>query len=194
MACTPWPQPEQDSQANRTWSNIVENSTRQHCSESKVIFDSQVAEDYIPLESGGNTADSLSRSGSKDGKQLKRKLPNSEKLQQNNNTHTSSVDSSFCTPWKTQDYVQDPTGFVGYFLNFSSLVLAYFKAKIGRYLFRLNEEIRDFLNYIKPRPEEDAVRRDVVKRVEGVIKQLWSQAKVYMLAFYRPIFVHYNNP
>lgn len=121
MACTPWPQPEQDSQAHRTWSNIVENSTRQHCNESKVIFDSQVAEDYIPLESGGNADDLLSKNGTKDGKQLKRKLPTSDKLQQNNNSHNSSADFLYCTPWKTRDYVQNPTGFVRYFLNFPLL-------------------------------------------------------------------------
>ncbi|CAB3988237.1 non-canonical poly(A) RNA polymerase PAPD5-like [Paramuricea clavata] len=151
MACTQWPQPEQDSQANRTWSNIVENPTKQHCSENKVIFDSQVAEEYIPLNCGANGGDLLNSNGSKDGKQLKRKLPNNDKAQQSNNSHISTSDP-YCTPWKTKNYIQNPTG--------------------------LNEEIHDFLNYIKPRPEEDAIRNDVVERVRAVIKQLWPQAKV----------------
>ncbi len=122
MASTQWPQPEQDSQANRTWSNIVENPTKQHCSESKLLLDSKVAEDYIPLKSEGNGVDLLTRNGSKDGKQLKRKLPNNDKLQQNNNGHVLTSESSHCTPWKTKNYVQNPTGFVRYFLNFPRLL------------------------------------------------------------------------
>ena len=38
--------------------------------------------------------------------------------------------------------------------------------------------MHDFLNYIKPRRQEDAIRRDVVERVKAVIQQLWPQAKV----------------
>ena len=38
--------------------------------------------------------------------------------------------------------------------------------------------MNDFLQYIKPRQEEDDVRKDVVKRVEAVIKQLWPKARV----------------
>ena len=56
--------------------------------------------------------------------------------------------------------------------------MASFQAKLNRFFSSLNEEIQDFLNYIKPRPEEDAIRRDVVERVKAVIKQLWPQAKV----------------
>ncbi|XP_028392736.1 terminal nucleotidyltransferase 4A-like [Dendronephthya gigantea] len=152
MACIQWAQPEQDSQSHRTWSNVVENPTKQHCSDNKVVFNnfnSRAAEEFIPLETGGNAADVLNQSTGKDNKLLKRKLSNS---QQNNNSHVSSTESAYCTPWKSKNYVQDPTG--------------------------LNEEIHDFLNYIKPRPEEDAIRRDVVERVKAVIKQLWSQAKV----------------
>ena len=112
MACTQWPQPEQDSQANRTWSNIVENSTKQHCNENIKLFDSYVPEDYIPLESEGNNADLSNRNGSKDGKPLKRKLPNNDKLQQNSNGHISTSEFSYYTPWKARNYSQSPIGFV----------------------------------------------------------------------------------
>ena len=153
MACTQWPQPEQDSQANRTWSNIVENSTKQHCNENMKLVDSYVPEDYIPLKSEGNNVDLLNRNGSKDGKPLKRKLPNNDKLQQNSNGHIISTSGfSYYTPWKAKNYIQSPIG--------------------------LHEEMHDFLNYIKPRPEEGAIRRDVVERVKAVIQQLWPQAKV----------------
>uniref|UniRef100_A0A3P9P4C7 Terminal nucleotidyltransferase 4A n=1 Tax=Poecilia reticulata TaxID=8081 RepID=A0A3P9P4C7_POERE len=37
----------------------------------------------------------------------------------------------------------------------------------------LHEEIVDFFNFMSPRPEEEAMRRDVVNRIEGVIKDLW---------------------
>jgi hypothetical protein len=116
MAYNQWPQPEQDSQANRTWSNIVENPTKPHCSENQnTIKPSQVAEDYIPLTSGGNGGDLFNRNGSKDGKQLKRKLPNNDKLQNGNSHISTSEFSLYCTPWKAKNYVQDPVGFVCFF-------------------------------------------------------------------------------
>uniref|UniRef100_A0A671SPW9 polynucleotide adenylyltransferase n=1 Tax=Sinocyclocheilus anshuiensis TaxID=1608454 RepID=A0A671SPW9_9TELE len=42
----------------------------------------------------------------------------------------------------------------------------------------LHEEIVDFYNFMSPRPEEEEMRRDVVNRVEAVIKDLWPMAKV----------------
>ncbi|XP_029360167.1 terminal nucleotidyltransferase 4A-like isoform X1 [Echeneis naucrates] len=42
----------------------------------------------------------------------------------------------------------------------------------------LHEEIMDFFNFMSPRPEEEAMRRDVVNRIESVIKDLWPTAQV----------------
>ncbi|XP_068999316.1 terminal nucleotidyltransferase 4B-like [Embiotoca jacksoni] len=42
----------------------------------------------------------------------------------------------------------------------------------------LHEEIVDFFNFMSPRPEEEAMRRDVVSRIERVIKDLWPTARV----------------
>uniref|UniRef100_A0A3B3ZYP8 Terminal nucleotidyltransferase 4A n=1 Tax=Periophthalmus magnuspinnatus TaxID=409849 RepID=A0A3B3ZYP8_9GOBI len=42
----------------------------------------------------------------------------------------------------------------------------------------LHEEIVDFFSFMSPRPEEEAMRRDVVNRIEGVIKDLWPSSKV----------------
>ncbi|KAG1940159.1 terminal nucleotidyltransferase 4A-like isoform X1 [Pimephales promelas] len=42
----------------------------------------------------------------------------------------------------------------------------------------LHEEIVDFYHFMSPRPEEEAMRRDVVSRIEAVIKNLWPTAKV----------------
>lgn len=36
----------------------------------------------------------------------------------------------------------------------------------------------DFYHFMSPRPEEEAMRRDVVNRIEAVIKNLWPTAKV----------------
>lgn len=44
--------------------------------------------------------------------------------------------------------------------------------------FSLHEEIMDFFHFISPRPEEEAMRRDVVNRIERVIKDLWPSARV----------------
>ncbi|XP_010766954.1 non-canonical poly(A) RNA polymerase PAPD7 [Notothenia coriiceps] len=61
------------------------------------------------------------------------------------------VDSSFCL-WKTRRYSPGING--------------------------LHEEIVDFFNFMSPRPEEEAMRRDVVNRIEGVIMDLWPTARV----------------
>ncbi|XP_029445870.1 terminal nucleotidyltransferase 4A isoform X2 [Rhinatrema bivittatum] len=42
----------------------------------------------------------------------------------------------------------------------------------------LHEEIHDFYKFMSPRPEEAAMRREVVKRIETVIKDLWPTADV----------------
>ncbi|KAJ3597708.1 hypothetical protein NHX12_001225 [Muraenolepis orangiensis] len=43
---------------------------------------------------------------------------------------------------------------------------------------RLHEEIVDFFNFMSPRPEEEAMRRNVVNKIEGVIKDLWPTSRV----------------
>nr|XP_040021860.1 terminal nucleotidyltransferase 4A-like [Gasterosteus aculeatus aculeatus] len=42
----------------------------------------------------------------------------------------------------------------------------------------LHEEIVDFFNFMSPRPEEEAMRRAVVNRIERVIKDMWPTARV----------------
>ncbi|XP_053323587.1 terminal nucleotidyltransferase 4A [Spea bombifrons] len=56
------------------------------------------------------------------------------------------------TPWKTKNYSLGLQG--------------------------LHEEIIDFYEFMSPRPEEAAMRKDVVKRIETVIKDLWPTADV----------------
>ncbi|XP_062925658.1 terminal nucleotidyltransferase 4A isoform X2 [Mobula hypostoma] len=56
------------------------------------------------------------------------------------------------TPWKTMKYNVGVTG--------------------------LHEEVLDFYNFMSPRPEEEAMRKEVVKRIESVIKELWPTADV----------------
>uniref|UniRef100_UPI00398E8E40 terminal nucleotidyltransferase 4A isoform X5 n=1 Tax=Pristiophorus japonicus TaxID=55135 RepID=UPI00398E8E40 len=56
------------------------------------------------------------------------------------------------TPWKTMKYNVGVTG--------------------------LHEEIMDFYNFMSPRPEEETMRKEVVKRIESVIKELWPAADV----------------
>ncbi|XP_072365583.1 terminal nucleotidyltransferase 4A isoform X2 [Scyliorhinus torazame] len=56
------------------------------------------------------------------------------------------------TPWKTMKYNMGVTG--------------------------LHEEIMEFYNFVSPRPEEETMRKEVVKRIESVIKDLWPTADV----------------
>ena len=46
------------------------------------------------------------------------------------------------------------------------------------FAFSLHEEIMDFFNFMSPKPEEQAMRRDVVNKIESVIKDLWPTARV----------------
>lgn len=55
------------------------------------------------------------------------------------------------------------------------------------FLLSLHEEIMDFFNFISPRPEEEAMRRDVVNRIESVIKDLWPTARVSACYKSRPV-------
>ncbi|KAI2662573.1 Terminal nucleotidyltransferase 4B [Labeo rohita] len=43
---------------------------------------------------------------------------------------------------------------------------------------KLHEEIKDFYDYISPRPEEEHMRLEVVARIRTVIKDLWPNAVV----------------
>ncbi|XP_071355442.1 terminal nucleotidyltransferase 4A isoform X2 [Trachinotus anak] len=60
--------------------------------------------------------------------------------------------ASTWTPWKTRKY--NP-GVIG-----------------------LHEEVMDFYNFMSPRPEEAAMRKEVVNRIEMIIKELWPTADV----------------
>ncbi|KAK7898631.1 hypothetical protein WMY93_019484 [Mugilogobius chulae] len=56
------------------------------------------------------------------------------------------------TPWKTKKYNPGVLG--------------------------LHEEIMDFYNFMCPRPEEEAMRKEVVNRIERIIKELWPTSDV----------------
>ena len=64
----------------------------------------------------------------------------------------SGESTATCAPWRTREYSCDPPG--------------------------LHQEINDFYDYIKPRPSEVRMRKDVVCRVKAVIHSLWPLAKV----------------
>lgn len=56
------------------------------------------------------------------------------------------------TPWKTRKYNPGVLG--------------------------LHEEIMDFYNFMSPRPEEESMRKEVVNRIERIIKELWPASDV----------------
>ncbi|XP_074469311.1 terminal nucleotidyltransferase 4A isoform X1 [Sebastes fasciatus] len=60
--------------------------------------------------------------------------------------------ASTWTPWKTRKYNPGVLG--------------------------LHEELMDFYNFMSPRPEEAAMRKEVVSRIEMIIKELWPTADV----------------
>lgn len=49
----------------------------------------------------------------------------------------------------------------------------------------LHQEIEDFYNYMRPRPEEHCMRTDVVNRISRVVNEVWPQAKVDFFGSFR---------
>ena len=70
----------------------------------------------------------------------------------------SGENHATCTPWRKKDYTCDTVG--------------------------LDEEIKDFYDYIKPRPCEKRMRAEVIDRVKKIITSRWSQAQVYEFGSY----------
>ncbi len=60
-------------------------------------------------------------------------------------------------------------------------VILNFSLSLSLSLSRLHEEIKDFYEYISPRPEEEHMRQEVVARIHRVIKDLWPNAEVSVL-------------
>uniref|UniRef100_A0A3P9JMQ3 Terminal nucleotidyltransferase 4A n=1 Tax=Oryzias latipes TaxID=8090 RepID=A0A3P9JMQ3_ORYLA len=69
-----------------------------------------------------------------------------------NNFNSGGHEAYTGTPWKTRNYADTVVG--------------------------LHEEIKDFYDYISPRPEEEKMRLEVVDRIKGVIHDLWPSAEV----------------
>ena len=43
---------------------------------------------------------------------------------------------------------------------------------------RLHHEIIHFYHFMCPRPEEHQMRKEVVQRIQGIVRSLWPEAKV----------------
>ncbi|XP_051983038.1 terminal nucleotidyltransferase 4B-like isoform X1 [Xyrauchen texanus] len=192
-----WFQPEQRGPANNLWMHIWEttqtlgnpynnncntasakltNSSssdpKDHQEMSRSKPDSEVAEqqDFIPLETLNNNNSCRVGNGVGGGGQLGgtgvagvgRGYPHKRKRDNKASTYgfnrsllptTGSQEIFSGTPWKSRNY----EGIVG-----------------------LHEEIKDFYEYISPRPEEERMRLEVVARIERVIIDLWPNAEVQM--------------
>ncbi|XP_051503348.1 terminal nucleotidyltransferase 4B-like [Myxocyprinus asiaticus] len=191
-----WFQPEQRGPANNLWMHIWEttqtlgnlyfnnncntanakltNSSsepKDHQGMSGSKPDTEVAEqhDFIPLETLNNNNSSRVGKGLGGGGQLGvtgvagvgRGYPHKRKRDNKASTYgfnrsllpTAGSQEIFTgTPWKSRNYSD---GIVG-----------------------LHEEIKDFYEYISPRPEEERMRLEVVARIQRVIKDLWPNAEV----------------
>ncbi|XP_022341415.2 terminal nucleotidyltransferase 4B-like isoform X2 [Crassostrea virginica] len=49
----------------------------------------------------------------------------------------------------------------------------------------LHEEIKDFYEYMSPKPEEANMRNEVVQRIKDAVKDLWPEAKVEVFGSFR---------
>lgn len=62
--------------------------------------------------------------------------------------------------------------------NYVSIWTPWKTRKYNPGVFGLHEEIMDFYNFMSPRPEEEAMRREVVNRIERIIKERWPTSDV----------------
>ncbi|XP_038138542.1 terminal nucleotidyltransferase 4B [Cyprinodon tularosa] len=133
--------------------------------------------DFIPLDNSNHNNQAAGRGGAggagqqgggvsvvwrglTDGHPNKRKRDNkastfgynSSLLNNDSGSNTERYEGYTGTPWKVRNYSE---GVVG-----------------------LHEEIKDFYEYISPRPEEEKMRLEVVDRIKGVIQDLWPSAEV----------------
>lgn len=46
------------------------------------------------------------------------------------------------------------------------------------FVFRLHEEIEDFFGYMRPLPEEQSMRQDIIKHLTQIVLELWPAAEV----------------
>ncbi|XP_035275041.1 terminal nucleotidyltransferase 4B-like [Anguilla anguilla] len=152
-------------------------STNLVMSNSKVLSEIAEQQDFIPLETnnrnnrtagrggggvvGGGGIVSVWRGGSDTGHCNKRKRDNrastfgfnSSRLLSSPKVYDVGGGGGYTgTPWKSKNYSE---GILG-----------------------LHEEIKDFYEYLSPRPEEERMRMEVVDRIERVIKDLWPSADV----------------
>ncbi|XP_043101384.1 terminal nucleotidyltransferase 4B [Puntigrus tetrazona] len=135
--------------------------------------DSEVSEqlDFIPLEAinnnnggGGRAGRGVGGGGQVGGSRVAgvgTELPSKRKRDNKASTYgfnrslqqTDGAEDIYTgTPWKSRNYSEGVLG--------------------------LHEEIKDFFEYISPRPEEEDMRLEVVTRIHRVIKDLWPNAEV----------------
>ncbi|XP_036399493.1 terminal nucleotidyltransferase 4B [Megalops cyprinoides] len=154
-------------------------STNQGMSNSRTQTEIVEQRDFIPLETNNNHNNRAVgmgggggvvggggvlggwRGGSDNGHRNKRK--------RDNKASTFGFNSSLLLNSPGADEVGGGGGYTGTpwkARNYSDGILG------------LHEEIKDFYEYMSPRPEEERMRMEVVERIEGVIKDLWPSADV----------------
>uniref|UniRef100_A0A671LV66 Terminal nucleotidyltransferase 4A n=1 Tax=Sinocyclocheilus anshuiensis TaxID=1608454 RepID=A0A671LV66_9TELE len=177
-----WFQPEQRGPANNLWMHIWETTQtlgnlyfNNNCNTASAkLTSSDVSSSGDGIGASSNAADSTNNNnkssrGVGGGGQVAgsrvtvvgTELPSKRKRDNKASTFgfnrslllTDGVEDIYTgTPWKSRNYSE---GIVG-----------------------LHEEIKDFYEYISPRPEEDHMRLEVVARIQRVIKDLWPNAEV----------------
>ncbi|XP_067858016.1 terminal nucleotidyltransferase 4A isoform X2 [Heptranchias perlo] len=115
---------------------------------------------FVEMNGGGGNGSNFVKNNNYHNNSLKSLVVGGRRKRENkastygiNYMLSSSNGNSYSgTPWKTMKYNVGVTG--------------------------LHEEITEFYNFMSPRPEEETMRKEVVKRIESVIKELWPAADV----------------
>ncbi|XP_048418280.1 terminal nucleotidyltransferase 4A isoform X4 [Stegostoma tigrinum] len=153
------PSPESGTGSSSSSSSCCSSSSFSSSGRTKVSNGSYFSHNFTEMN-GGGSGNNFVKNNNYHNNNLKSLVIGGRRKRENKastygiNYMLSSSNGNYYsgTPWKTVKY---NTGVAG-----------------------LHEEIMDFYNFVSPRPEEETMRKEVVKRIESVIKELWPAADV----------------
>ncbi|XP_070187139.1 terminal nucleotidyltransferase 4B-like isoform X2 [Littorina saxatilis] len=162
-----WYPPEHLGRAHDLWTRVWE--TQQGVDNMFLNSDCLKPQDFIPLD--GTTAFDQKR------QVLQNSSKNAENIQNQNSAQKRKRENKASTYGLNQErrYLGEDGGLTPWVGK-----IPYEPSIVG-----LHQEIREFYDYMSPRPEEARMRDEVVSRIENVIQELWPEARVKIFGSFK---------
>jgi len=170
-----WFQSEHKGPALDLWQRIWHQSNPNHTERQP---------DYIPFGEEGNDSTNNLNSKPNANQSIAGNSANNKGTNSSTNPNQSSVSSNSSQTHNKRFRRENPASTYNFDDN-QHLVSKHkgtpWRQLRDRYepgIIGLHQEIEDFYEYMKPRPEEHYMREDVVKRITKVVGDVWRDAKV----------------